>query len=59
VCLDSWTLLEGFFNWLSASQREALARHEVSWFFRGAALGNYITELVQEPERRVVATVPR
>ncbi len=57
VCVDDRVLLEGSFNWLSASRSAALARHEVSWFFRGAAWANYITELVQEMEGRVVATV--
>lgn len=57
--MDNQTLLEGFFNWLSASRREALARHEVSWFLWDAAWGNYISELVREMERWVVATIPR
>lgn len=29
-CVDNQTILEDFFNWLSASRRGALARHEVS-----------------------------
>ena len=55
VCFDDHTLLEGSFNWLSASRNAALARHEVSWFFRGEAWAGYIEKLVQEMESRVVS----
>lgn len=54
ICLDRHALLEGSFNWLSASRSEALARHEVSWFFRGEAWAGCIEQLVQEMESRVV-----
>lgn len=57
VCFDNHTLLEGSFNWLSASRSEALARHEVSWFFRGAAWAGCIEQLVQDMESRVVSTL--
>lgn len=57
VCFDEDTLLEGSFNWLSASRNAAQARHEVSWFFRGAAWAGCIEELVQEMEGRVVGEV--
>lgn len=54
VCFDGHTLLEGSFNWLSASRSEVLARHEVSWFFRGEAWAGCIAQLVQDMESRVV-----
>ncbi len=57
ICLDHHALLEGSFNWLSASRSEGLARYEVSWFFRGEAWGSCIEQLVQEMESRVVDTV--
>ncbi|MCA8833310.1 AAA domain-containing protein [Hymenobacter pini] len=54
ICVDDQVLLEGSFNWLSASRNETLARHEVSWFFRGPSWADYIGELVQEMESRVI-----
>lgn len=58
VCLDEHVLLEGSFNWLSASRSEASARHEVSWLFRGEAWASCIEQLVQEMESRVVSMAP-
>ena len=55
VCFDGKTLLEGSFNWLSASRSEATARHEVTWLFTGEAWAGCIEELVQEMESRVVS----
>lgn len=55
VCFDDKNLLEGSFNWLSASRSEAAARHEVTWFFQGEAWASCIEELVQEMESRVVS----
>jgi len=57
VCFDNNTLFEGSFNWLSASRSETLARHEVSWFFRGEAWAGCIGQLVQEMESRVVSSL--
>ena len=58
LCVDDQAPPEGSFNWLSASRREALARPEVLYLFRGSAWGDYITELVHDMESRVVGEIP-
>lgn len=54
ICIDDHAMIEGSFNWLSASRSEAYARHEVSWLFRDGACAAHTEKLVQEMETRVL-----
>lgn len=53
ICIDDRILIEGSFNWLSASRNETQARHEVSWSFRGEACAALIKDLTHKMETRI------
>lgn len=54
ICIDDRILIEGSFNWLSASRNETQARHEVSWSFRGEACAALIEDLTRKMETRLI-----
>ncbi len=58
ICIDDEVLIEGSFNWLSASRNETQARHEVSWSFRGEACAALIEDLTRQMETRVISKTP-
>lgn len=55
ICIDDDVLIEGCFNWLSASRSEVQARHEVSWSFRGEACSALIEDLPQKTGTRLLS----
>lgn len=58
ICIDDEILIEGSFNWLSASRSETHARHEVSWSFRGEACAALIQDLTRKMETRLINKSP-
>lgn len=57
ICIDGTTLIEGSFNWLSASRDVQRARHEVSWIFTGSVCQTYTDRIIQEMEARIKSRV--
>jgi hypothetical protein len=58
ICIDNDVLIEGSFNWLSASRSEVQSRHEVSWSFRGEACAALIQDLTRKMETRLLSESP-